>query len=133
MSIQAALWRVVLCISLILNGSALASTSMPVSLQLDRTAVGTERPSLHAACHEQADVAVATHAHAPSSPLPGKGKHATPECCPAGSCACACMPPLPGVAVAGFNPMAMQAMRSGHVRVLHDEPALPHLIRPPIA
>ena len=39
MSIRSTLWRVLLCISLILNGSALASTSMPVSLQLDRTAV----------------------------------------------------------------------------------------------
>src|SRR6476659_1624248 len=141
MSIQAALWRVLLCISMILNGSALASTSMPMSPppppqhQLaDRTAVGTESLLSHAACHEQAaDMsAAASHAHPPRSPVPHRGGHATPDCCPAGSCACACMPPLPSVAVAGFDSMAMQAMRSGHARVRHDEPVLPHLIRPPI-
>src|SRR6476619_5548745 len=139
MSIQAALWCVLLCISMILNGSALASPSMQMSPSsahqlADRAAVGTQSPLLHAACHEQAaDMSVAaSHAHPPRSPVPHRGGHGTPDCCPAGSCACACMPPLPSVAVAGFEPMAMQAMRSGHARARHDEPVLPHLIRPPI-
>jgi len=137
MSIQAALWRMVLCISLILNGSALAATSMPMSPSLahqpaDRTAVGAGRSSLHAACHEQAAVVVAAYEHTPSSPTPAKGKHATPDCCPAGNCACVCLPALPGTVVAGFDPMAVHALGSGHGRARHDEPALPHLIRPPI-
>jgi len=139
MSIQAVLWRVLLCISVILNGSALASTSMPMSPPLqqqsaDRTAAGTESHSTHFACHEQAAgmAVVAAHTHTLSGPMPGKGKHATPDCCQAGSCACVCMPPLPSVAAAGFDRMCLHAMRSGHARVRHDEPVLPHLIRPPI-
>src|SRR6476619_8599520 len=107
MSIQAALWRVLLCISLILNGSALASTSMPMSpsllqQQADHTAVGTQSPLAHAPCHEQASdrSAVTSHTDSPHIPAPHRGGHATPECCPAGSCACACMPPLPGATVA---------------------------------
>jgi len=139
MSIQAVLWRVVLCISLILNGSALASPSMPMSPSLhqqssDRIAAGMMSPSVHSACHERAaGMAIVTgHAHPPSSPMPGKGKHATPDCCAGGSCACVCMPPLPNIADSGFDPTVMHAMRPGHARVRHDEPVLPHLIRPPI-
>ena len=138
MSFKAALWRVLLCISVIFNGSALASTSMPMSPSVhhqpaDRTTVGTDGPSLHSACHEQAAVVVAANAHTPSGPtMPGKGKHATPDCCAAGSCACACMSPLSSVAIARFDPLAMHAMRSGQARLDHDEPVLHHLIRPPI-
>jgi hypothetical protein len=139
MSIQAALWRVVLCISVIFNGSALASMSMPMPSPLhqqphDHVGAGTSRASIHPACHEQAaDMeSVAAHPHPPSSPLPGKGRHATPDCCAAGSCACVCVQSQAGIAIAGFDRLGMHAMTARQARARHDEPVLPHLIRPPI-
>jgi hypothetical protein len=137
MSIQAVLWRVVLCISVILNGSALASTamSMPSPLhqqQLD--SMSTDSPSMHSACHEQsADMpVVVAHQHAPSNPPPCKGGHATPDCCATGACGCAFVQAQASIAVARFDSLAKHAVTAIRVQARHDDPELHQLIRPPI-
>lgn len=137
MSLRFVLWRVVLCLGLVLNGSVVASPSMlmPQPMRtVDAVAAGTITPSRHPACHEQAAGAerdVGRH-HTPSGALPANGKHGTPECCTAGSCSCACMQPPVTLAVDRFSRPAMRDMVASHARARHDEPALPHLIRPPI-
>jgi hypothetical protein len=64
----------------------------------------------------------------------GKGKHPSPDCCKTGSCRCACVQTMQVVAAAWTAPAQLlnQAASLRPLPLGHAEPALPHLIRPPI-
>lgn len=92
-----------------------------------------------APCHDMAQMAVTVAspdaaAQAPDPATQGKGKPTTPDCCKSGTCQCACMQ----VAHAALPAMLALAFASPHSDVSHPmpdghaDPALPHLVRPPI-
>lgn len=68
-------------------------------------------------------------------PVPGPGDHPAPDCCDVSACACtcahACASVIPAVAQL---PLSIARDRGVGIGAFgHAAPALPHLIRPPIA
>lgn len=141
------LLRVVLSVVLVLNGAGTAAasvtmmqTTMPENAAA--TAQGVQESSAMQAgmpCHGMAQTAVTaaspdTAAQAPDPAAHGKGKPAAPDCCKSGTCQCACMQ----AAHAALAAMPAFALVSPHSDVPHPmpaghaDPALPHLVRPPI-
>lgn len=129
MSVRFVLLRLLLCLALICNGAASAMASarmaMPATAQ-EHMALPSDPP-----CHEMAAMDHATDATPAKTPQDG---HPAPDCCQSGTCQCACVHAaqvaLPSTLALGFvtgGPRIAQPMRAGH-----SEPALPHLIRPPI-
>ena len=125
------LLRVLLILSLLLNGfgSAMASTTMTMPampLASQEQATQSAPP-----CH---DMATMDHAMDASPEQAPQGKHPVPDCCKSGLCQCVCVHAAqlapPALLALGFDASRThlaQPMHSGH-----PEPALPHLIRPPI-
>ncbi|MBP3985359.1 CopL family metal-binding regulatory protein [Pseudoxanthomonas helianthi] len=148
MSPWSALLRVVLILVLVLNGAGAAAASvtmmratmsegapMATSAALETSSVQGETPPCHDMAQTTAktaspDVAMQSPAHASH----GKGKPTTPDCCKGGTCQCACMQ----AAHAALPAMIAFALVSPHSDVAHPmpaghaDPALPHLVRPPI-
>lgn len=132
MSLWPTLLRVVLAVTLMLNGIAAAAAAVQqVNMQAQPVAMGSaDMGSMHAAmpCHEQAaqagtDKAVADKVHA--------GKT---DCCKSSSCSCAC-PFTAQAMLHAWVPAPAVFLRLRAVRPLalgHPAPALPSLIRPPI-
>lgn len=135
------LLRVFLCLALVLNGtaSAMASTGMAIAHQSHGgMAMGgpavDPAPAQDPECHEPEAAHAATEAQASSGDSP-TGHASTSDCCQTSPCSCAC------VLVAPFFAPAMlpDGGEYTHVRSTrglasgHTPPALPHLIRPPIA
>ena len=117
--------RVLLCISLVLNGSGPATAS--VQMQMAHA-----KPS----CHEQPDAGTsAAAAELPdATPDPTPSKPPLPDCCKSGACSGACMQSSQGVIPLQALPRTMRTHVDslGRQKPEHAAPALPHLIRPPI-
>ena len=121
------LLRVLLVIALLANGTAGAATTLPATsgMHVHHHAMA-ER-----GCHEHGSM----HHGDTAASVAMKGHPAHPaSCCSTGHCRCDGVPSLPGVVDSGSSPSP--CMRSLHeVRVAlaeRTDPALPHLIRPPI-
>lgn len=141
------LLRMVLIVVLVLNGAGTAAASVTMMRgampeHASTAAPAAQKPSaLQAAlpCHDMAKMAVTaaspdTAAQAPDHAAHAKGKPAAPDCCKSGTCQCACMQ----AAHAALAAMPAFALVSPHSDVSHPmpaghaDPALPHLVRPPI-
>lgn len=115
------LLRLLLAVSLVLNGigGALAG----VSMSIEAHAVAPDA-SDHAGCHEPA-------AEPAAEPETGDAG----DCCDSGPCSCACAQ-LPQLAATELLLMPLVVVHAAAVGTRLSErpaPALPHLIRPPIA
>lgn len=141
---------------------AMAAAQMDAAAHRVQEDVASQRATHEHVAHERAyGDAVHTHAAAPSmsthampchhdaGTLPsrpadaapahdgataGKGKHPSPDCCKTGTCHCVCVQTMQLLTVAWTAPASLlsQADPLRPVARGHDEPALPHLIRPPI-
>lgn len=138
------LLRLLLVVVLVLNGTgtAAASVTMPAGMAGSaptEIAVAPETAGAQAEmpCHEMAAEAVSpdmaatqASAHHPSD----DGQPAAPDCCKTGACHCACMQAaqaaLPAMPAFGFVPPHSDVPHPMYLG--HAEPALPHLVRPPI-
>lgn len=134
------LLRVFLCLALLLNGmaSAMASTRMAIA-HPSHGQMAVERAASRALaqdpkCHESdpAQAAKQTETGAGHS-ISGHGSAS--DCCQTNPCACACVLVAPFFAPGALpgggeytHVRSMRALASGHT-----PPALPHMIRPPIA
>lgn len=134
------LLRLLLCVGLILNGSAYAVAS--TQMQLSHMTAAIEAAAMtHTSCHDGISMAGMDHermsasaehrghdrGHAPDA--------SQPDCCKSPTCDCSCLQPAPATAIA----FAFGGAHIGHsliarpMPVDHDAPALPYPIRPPIA
>jgi hypothetical protein len=142
MHLPSILLRLLMCVTLILNGSAaaMASVGMPLehahAMAMNPGSMSSVAESGHEAsppCHES--MAVDTAGHPSPAPAPEQTPDpGSPDCCTSGSCMCACAQHGFATSVAAFRVEVVSA-RSGPVHPLstgHAEPAQPHLIRPPI-
>ena len=131
------LFRVLIALSLVLNGtgSAFASTQMLLAAdgQVDQAmpsaATGHMGHAGHATsppCHDE---------QAPRSPADdGQEKNPHADCCQSGACSCPCAAHA-SAALVGVAPATACLAHAVDVRPMalgHPTPALPHLIRPPI-
>ncbi|MGH8060403.1 MAG: CopL family metal-binding regulatory protein [Pseudoxanthomonas sp.] len=142
MSVWPTLLRVVLSVTLVLNGAsgAAAAVRMPMSHAMGHTEavlVVKESPDVSAAtdmpCH-QTNGAVSEASVAVVDPTPAKSKHLAPDCCKSSSCNCVCVQAAQAPPASAFV-TTLLADHSQSVRPLllgHPSPALPHLNRPPI-
>jgi len=136
MSMRSLLLRVLLSLTLVLNGvtATAAATSMHAARATE--IASTTMPAHAMPCHGHADVRTASmHAHpALTNAASAKCGHPTPDCCKNGACRCDCTL----FAQASFPDASVSSLVLGHNRgvarlpMSHDEPSLPHLIRPPI-
>lgn len=143
MSPFAILLRVLLSISLVLNGmgTAVAATRMLVdhaATSVARTVVATTEVVATLPCEQHHGMAAAvSEGPAPIAAADTgavKTKHPTPDCCKSGKCGCACLQATPAALLVMSLPQAVIARGAG-VRAMkpeHASPALPQLIRPPI-
>lgn len=132
------LLRLLLCLGLILNGSAVAVASTQMQLA-HMTAAFEVAAATSAPCHEgmaMAGMDMSGMDHAAMSMHGDHGPDAAPEpdCCKSQTCDCACLQPVPATAIA----FAFGGAHAGHgpiarpMPIGHDAPALPYPIRPPI-
>ena len=145
MSFWSTMLRLILALSILLNGSGFAMAATQGSMSaMDMTHVsqrvaGQRTAQAELGCHRQhmahtQVVAVATAQLADAGMPPAKAKHAPHDCCKSGLCDCACAyqaqtshPALVFDHAMGRNRPLMHVMESGHAA-----PRLPHLMRPPI-
>lgn len=140
MSPWSVLLRVMLIFVLVLNGAGAAAASvtmmqasMPETASNVMQAASAMQDGMP--CHDMAqtmakpaspEIAIEASGHA--------GKPMAPDCCKSGTCQCACMQ----AAHAALPAMLAFAVDSPHSDVAHPmpighaDPALPHLVRPPI-
>ncbi len=125
MSFGPFLLRVLLCLGLLVNGSAQAMAITHSMLASHQARVATPP------CHEAEDMnAEGSGAHVHRA-VPATKK---PDCCKAGACECACS----HGAVATMPTLHSQGRRVRHAALVgqpltrYASPALPRLIRPPI-
>lgn len=155
MSLASILLRVLLSLSLVLNGVgyAMASTSVSsmemqmqmrhakAASQVEPAAVGHAPAMQSADCHPSAAVAAstpvadpATH-HQSEHQQPAPHQHTSIDCCQSDKCSAPCMQLVHAV-VAGMGFQAGAPLHF-HANVFkqstHASPVFPHLIRPPIA
>ncbi|KRD39744.1 hypothetical protein ASE35_05320 [Lysobacter sp. Root916] len=144
------LLRLLLCVGLILNGSAYAVAS--TQMQLTHMSAAIEAAAtVQTSCHDgmaaggmaHDGMAMAAMDHASMSAPSDHSHHgqgqapdgAQPDCCKSPTCTCSCLQPAPATAIA----FALGGAHIGHsliarpMSVDHDAPALPYPIRPPIA
>ena len=143
------LLRLLLCLTLVLNGIGSASAAVGMATAhlhgpgIAATATpnrGPESPATSAPCHGDEPATQAAQAHgyhdnaARTAALDLTSSTDQP-CCDAASCQCVCAQTCAGMAIAGAPLHALlRAVSSGHALSLgHQAPALPHLIRPPIS
>ncbi len=127
MSFPAILLRVLVCVGLLVNGSAQATT-LTHAVESFHAAGGATPP-----CHEAGD-AKARMTHSAALHADGTGSSQKPDCCKSGACDCACshgaVATLPRFDGEGRRVTDLtQASRLGE---RYASPALPRLIRPPI-
>ena len=143
MTVLSVLLRVLLSISLILNGSGYAMAATHMQMGHGDTAASAPKQasdSVFAAelpCqqhHSGVSGPVAQLPDTTSDSATVKSEHPSPDCCKSGACRCACvhqvqvaipMGSLDGGVIEHAG--VMQLLKQGHTA-----PALPHLIRPPI-
>lgn len=147
------LLRLLLCVGLILNGSAyaVASTQMQLShmsAAIEAAAIAqtschdgmTDNGMIHGGMiHDGDGMQMAGMDHDGASMPAGHSGHApdasSPDCCKSPTCTCSCLQPAPAAAIAFALGGAHigNAMVARPMPVDHDAPALPYPIRPPIA
>jgi hypothetical protein len=137
MRLRAALLRVLLCISLVFNGSVAAATSAMMALQQGQPGMSHATAAHEDPCHGHATGGVDTvdaHQSAQPGSLPARTGQPVPDCCHAGTCGVACMSPAQvQLASHAFDATGSDAMAAvAYLTPRHAEPALPSLIRPPI-
>lgn len=136
------LLRVLLSISLILNGSGYAMASMPMPMPMKaedmQQVANAPEQQLQPVCHESANAPLtAPEAKAADVPVeqgPAKPKPHSPDCCKSGGCRCLCGHHAPAVIAVLIerDGVVERASNSRSATTSHPAPALPHLIRPPI-
>ncbi|MEG3191024.1 MULTISPECIES: CopL family metal-binding regulatory protein [Novilysobacter] len=146
MSCHAILLRLLLCVSLFLNGAGHAVSAEHVPLERGVAAVQDARlspppPDIlaagHAAgpCHEEAGPHAGGATPAPRDSGMQHGPDQTHAgCCEPSACSCACLQLAMGTPAA-LLPHGAVVGHSGEAGALmsgHPPPVLPHLIRPPI-
>lgn len=145
MPLSSALLRICLCLSLVLNGSGAVAAATRMQLEhaaaSDQLAVAPPQQTAQAVgapCHEHAGMTMAAQAPTPATqmtPPMEPSKHPAPDCCKSSKCFCACVQPAQAIVVA-FRILGPHLVQTALVHALttaHAEPALPHLIRPPIS
>ena len=136
MSRAAILLRIVLSVALVLNGigGSLAAAQMAVGSQTISSATPVAPAVAHSGCHEHASM---PHHHpSPAAETPsGKAPAGHSDCCGVGMCGCACaqLPSLAAIELLIDPPKLELERLSDALASTHAAPALPHLIRPPIA
>lgn len=124
MSLGAFLLRVLLCLGLVVNGSAQARLVSHPMLASHEAHAATPP------CHEADVMASVAQAHEQRAETVSK----KPDCCKSATCGCACS----HGAVATMPALHLQARKVRHAAVVglavltYDSPALPRVIRPPI-
>jgi hypothetical protein len=145
------LLRVLLCISLVFYGSGVAAAATRMQVGYATAAASsvpsavTASGSVTAPCHEANDMAVPAGedsvaaldvgTYASTSSSTEGSTEGSPDCCEATSCDCSCAQQVQ-VATGALGVGNLVPARSTAVRAMtmgHASPALPHLIRPPIA
>jgi hypothetical protein len=129
---RAILLRLLLSLALVLNGTVPAMAA--VRMQLAAGAEAASAQQGQTPCHEAgAMAAYGGMDHGPAMPLPDKSPQKAPDCCK-GGCTCACMQPTQAAPPVAMVPMmaAAPAPVVHRLALGHANPALPHLIRPPI-
>ena len=127
MPVRLILLRLLLCVALLLNGtaSAMAAARMAIpAAEPQGMAMQSAAP-----CHD-----MATMDHAAEPAQASQGSDPAPDCCTSGICQCTCVHAaqiaLPFVLAPAFDARGARialSMPAGHA-----QPALPHPIRPPI-
>lgn len=138
MRIVPTLLRVILALSLFLNGTGLAAAHAGVSDAHASAAAGMHAaPVDEAPCHEEPDPGDTGHgSHEVEVGKAGVvGHHADTDCCDMGTCDNACPQPLSAALVAAYvsGPHARPVSHPQAMPATHAGPLLPHPIRPPIA
>ena len=127
--------RLLLCLSLVLNGSGYAVAAAKMQMEQSpvaatvRTSPQSERKP---PCHEHADVAAGDRQGAAPEPASGDD---VPDCCKWAKCAGACLYHAPA-AIASLWIEPITSVHSDVVRPIkaaHAAPSLPRRIRPPIS
>lgn len=138
------LLRLLLCVTLILNGISGATAAVRMAAghaehaEQPMAAVPDAGMAAQAmACHgnDAATTAMADMAHS-VDPVQAPATPAEPEqCCDSSACQCACVHQSAATIVASFlvAPLPPAVGTAGTLDVSHRAPALPHLIRPPIS
>ncbi len=132
MSAKTLLWHLLLCIGLVLNGSADAVSSLAMTHaagHAQRLAAG------HAPCHSADHRSMHAAAHGQDAAShPAGGKQPGPECCQSMGCGCvaAYQAQIAGATHVFSGPAIHDARPRGDAGSGHAAPLLPHLIRPPI-
>jgi len=141
------LLRLALIAILVLNGAGAAAASVTMMQAATSPGIAAQadtmqQPSAMRAgmpCHDMAQmtdraVPADTAMHASDYASRDKSSPAKPDCCKSGSCQCACV----HAAQAALPAMLALTLLSPHsevshpMRAGHADPALPHLVRPPI-
>ncbi len=135
------LFRVVLALALILNGTSSAASSVHMMGSAFHTQGASEAISVALAnedpAYAQHHIAAAKgHSQEVKSPQAPRhrGDHTASDCCKLSACRCACVQACASIPVV-FALVPMDVVRDPVQRFLavgRPSPALPHLIRPPI-
>ncbi|BDU16392.1 CopL family metal-binding regulatory protein [Lysobacter auxotrophicus] len=133
---RAIAFRLLLCLMLVLNGTGYAVAATQMNVAHVAMALAAQEAANNPPCHEEApaqDAAKTAHSHAglaadPSNP-------AAPSCCQSSHCNCDCLQhataAMSVLAVATPVPPDADIAQPGVVSPI--APALPNLLRPPIA
>jgi hypothetical protein len=126
------LLRLLLSLSLVLNGSSYAAAA--AKMPMEHVAAAHEKSKAEEAppCPGHSDLTAADGQGA--EPGSATHEHDKPECCKSAKCVGACLQHAPVAIVAQWvGPAAIEhsdAVRQ--IKAAHANPALPHRIRPPI-
>jgi hypothetical protein len=135
MSRAGILLRIVLGVSLVLNGigGSLAATAMASGSSTSAARSGVPAAA-HPDCHEHASMP-GHQQPSPAGEPSGEPPADHSDCCGAGLCACACaqLSSLAALELLFDPPRLEHERRSDAADSPRPSPALPHLIRPPIA
>lgn len=136
MSMGSLLLRLLLCLSLLVNGVASAA-AMPrmeaaVPAAQAMAASGSSASGTH--CHQDGPMAMPHEGAKMLAHMHGKAQgHPMPDCCKSGACDCAC---TQLAQVFSVTPLIVSLVPQATVlpppEPQRAAPALPHLIRPPI-
>ncbi|MBS0576409.1 MAG: CopL family metal-binding regulatory protein [Proteobacteria bacterium] len=135
MSLSSILLRLLLCLSLLVNGvaSAVAMPSME-AVAPDAHAMAAASSASATPCHEQGQAAIPHQGVKMLAHMHGKPqRQPKPDCCKSGACDCACTQLAQVFSVAPLVASVIpQATVLPPPEPQRAAPALPHLIRPPI-
>ena len=128
MAFGAILLRVLMCVGLLVSGSAQAIVMTHVAVGLHETA--SSAPPCHDAGDARAAPAHSHVVHGTASPASSR-----PDCCKSGVCDCACSHGVVATLLRfdGEGRRVADPTQAGRLPGRHASPALPRLIRPPIA